>query len=1176
MAIEAGQQLLHYRLIEKIGEGGMGVVWKAEDTRLHRNVALKFVPEAGARNTDAVDRHLREARAASALNHSNICAIYDIGEWEERRFIVMELLEGSGLDQRIGSVPLEVETAIELVTQIADALDAAHAKGIVHRDIKPANIFVTERGQCKVLDFGLAKLTTDAERDAGPDDATRTSLDTTTPGSVMGTISYMSPEQALGKPLDARTDVFSLGVVLYEMITGRRAFSGATSAAVFDGILNRAPTAPVELNDQVPPELERIVNKALEKDPALRYQSAAGLVTDLRRLRRDSSLSIPPAANAARPASRRGRLALVSVVVLSLIVAGVWLVKNRDGAETQLDMGSPVSGLTVAVLPLVDAGGDPEQLYFSEGLTGAIITELSRYNELAVLPCRSGPCEGRDVDPRKIGKEILARYVLQGTVQSSPESTRVNVQLFDGDDGRAVWAETFSADRTAQDLFELQDELTRQVVKEIAGSHGALARAELPRSRRQAPESLGSHDCVFRAYDYMQNARSHDAEGHLAARDCLVRIVEAEPDYVDGLAWLAFFYSEEFHHRWNEPDGEYDSRARALQMAERAVNLDDRSQLAHTFLGMAALYSGDKTRGLAEMRRAVKLNPHNPIVLGMLSWWLSHQAELDQAVLLAQRAKALNPYPPPFFDYPMFLDHYVDGRYEQALKLTEDELIGRDQFIEPLVRAATLGQLGRTEEAASSLARLRTLWRKACEQIGCDGLDLEEMRGELIERWAMADTLADQLIDGLRKAGLPDRSVDTGPVVTGLRIAVLPFANESDDPEQRYFSEGLTGEIITALSRYGELAVIPCRAGPCEGKNADSLRIGREIGVRYVLQGTVQSSSDRIRVNVGLSDGRDGRSVWGETFNADRSARDLFELQDTLTEQVVNEIAGSYGALTRAELPASRSKPPARLDSHDCVFRAYDYLQVHDAETHLAARDCLERVIEREPDYVDGLAMLAYLYADQFHHRWNEPAGEYDSLVRAVEVGERATSLNDSNQLAHAYLGLALLFSGDDERGIAEMRRAAELNPHNPIVMHLLSNYLSIRGEFDTAVPMAERAIELNPHPPEYADFPLFVDDYVHGRYEEALVYSMGGVVANETDFREALFLAATLGQLGRIDEAAPAVKELRYRWSELNKKTGFEGLDIEDVRRELLERHAFTESFTDQLIEGLARAGLE
>jgi serine/threonine protein kinase len=333
LSIEPGQQLSHYRLIEKIGEGGMGVVWKAEDTRLHRHVALKFVPEAGTRNTAAVDRHLREARAASALNHPNICAIYDIGEWEDRRFIVMELLEGRGLDERIGHGPLDLDTAIELTIQVADALAAAHAKGIVHRDIKPANIFVTDRGSPKVLDFGLAKRTTDAEGKLGPDDATRTAFDTTTPGSVMGTVSYMSPQQALGKPLDARTDVFSLGVVLYEMITGQRAFQGTTSAAVFDAILNRAPTAPVELNAQVPAELERIVNKALDKDPDLRYQSSAGFRADLKRLMRDSYGAKTASATSAH-APRRwpvlvGTLIAVAIVVSVLVWATGLLGSNR-------------------------------------------------------------------------------------------------------------------------------------------------------------------------------------------------------------------------------------------------------------------------------------------------------------------------------------------------------------------------------------------------------------------------------------------------------------------------------------------------------------------------------------------------------------------------------------------------------------------------------------------------------------------------------------------------------------------------------------------------------------------------------------------------------------------------------------------------------------------------------
>ena len=756
MSIESGQQLLHYRLIEKIGEGGMGVVWKAEDTRLHRQVALKFVPEERTQDAQTVERHLREARAASALNHPHICSIHDIGEAEGRRFIVMELLEGRTLQQRIAAGALEVDTAVDLAAQIADALAAAHDKGIIHRDIKTANVFVTERGQAKMLDFGLAKLTVGSGHKPGVDEATHTALDVTMPGSVVGTVSYMSPEQALGKELDARTDIFSLGVVLYEMITGRRAFDGNTSAAVFDAILNRTPTAPVELNAQVPAELERIVNKALEKDPALRYQSATGLAADLRRLQRDSTASVPAARNAGRPALRRSLLSIGVLAVLSLIVAGVWQLRTRNNAE--VDSPPPgtqslVSDLKLAVLPFVNAGGDPEQRYFSEGLTREVVTELSRYGELAVMPCRSGPCEGDDADAREIGTEIGVRYVLQGSVQSSPERIRVNVQLFDGRDGRSIWGNTFESERTARDLFDLQDELTQQVVGAIAGSYGVLTRAELPGARRKPPASLGSRDCVFRAYDYLQ---THSPETHLAVRDCLERVTEAEPDYVEGLAWLSYIYAEQFHHRWNDPDGEYDSRVRALRTAERAVALDDSNQLAHAYLGIAALFSGDAERGIAEMHRAIELNPNTPLVLTLIAWYLALQGEFDTAVPMAKRARELVPHPPVFVDFPLLVDHYVHGRYERALVHSKAGVVGAGQFPEPLILAATLGQLGRVDEAAAALDELRTLWGDVCEQAGYDGLEIDSLRRELIERWVFSESFTDQLIEGLENAGLKD------------------------------------------------------------------------------------------------------------------------------------------------------------------------------------------------------------------------------------------------------------------------------------------------------------------------------------------------------------------------------------------------------------------------------------
>jgi TolB-like protein/Tfp pilus assembly protein PilF/tRNA A-37 threonylcarbamoyl transferase component Bud32 len=1156
--IEAGQLLLHYRLIEKIGEGGMGVVWKAEDTRLHRYVALKFVPDKSAEDPTAVDRHLREARAASALNHPHICSIYDIGEVPStssgqggRRFIVMELLEGRPLQQQIGAKPLEVEKAIELAIEIADALDAAHAKGIIHRDVKTANIFVTERGQAKMLDFGLAKLAAGSGSGSAPvgDDRTRTALDMTTPGSVMGTVAYMSPEQALGKELDPRTDIFSFGVVLYEMITARRAFDGTTSAAVFDAILNRAPTAPVELNSQVPDELERIVNRALEKDPALRYQSAADLAADLRRLRRDSTTSSPAAPAASNTTGRRGLLALASVAVLILIVVGVW--RTRQTAAPAFDTRAQeamavVSGLTIAVLPFVNAAGDPDQRYFSDGLTNDIVTELSRYGELAVISCKSGPCEGSDADAREVGEAFGVRYVLQGRVQSSAARIRVHVQLFDGADGRSVWGNTYESERTARDLFDLQDELTQQVVNAVAGSYGALARAELPGARGKPPASLDSYDCVLRVYEYLQH---HFAEDHLAARDCLERVVEAEPDYVDGLAWLAYLYTDEFHHRWNEPEGEYDSRVRALEFAERAVRLGEGNQLAHACLGMAALFSGDRDRGIAEMHRAVAVNPNNPTVLSLVSNYLAYQGEYEYAVPLAERAIELNRYPPVYIDMPLFVDHYVHGRYDPALVLSQGGLTGANDFREPLFLAATLGQLGRTDEAAPALERFRAMWGELCEKAGLDSLDAGTLRLELIDRHAMSASFADRLIEGLEKAGLND--------VERVTLAVLPFENIGGDPDQEFFAEGMTDEMITVLGGANpeRLGVIARTSSMRFKDSGASVReISTQLRVSHLVEGSVRRQGDQVRISATLIDATDETQVWTNSFNG--TLDDIFGLQSSVANQIAAALAIALlpgpTAGSREYVPDPRAydeylagrfwdhkgtepgwkkaiahyERAVEIDPHYALAYASlsqtcstlsSWTTVSPAVPLRKAKAAMDRAFELDPDLPEAHVARAY-YLLLGEWKWEE----------ADEAFRRALAMNPANPgMAYHWWGHYLTFAGRDRDAIDAFLAALRLDPLSALHRACLGSAQIAAGELDLADRSLARALELDPELPVAHNWLGRLRER-QGRLEEAVEAWREGARLAEGSALLSGALGYGYGRLGEVDKAHEVLEGLK------------------------------------------------
>jgi eukaryotic-like serine/threonine-protein kinase len=661
-----GQTISHYRIVEKLGGGGMGVVYKAEDLKLGRFVALKFLPDDVAQDPQALSRFRREAKAASALNHANICTIHELDEVDGRIFIAMELLEGQTLKQLIVGKALPIETVLDLGIQIADALDAAHAKGIIHRDIKPANIFVTVREQAKILDFGLAKV--EAELRAAGSGSTPTlevmEDNLTSPGTMLGTVAYMSPEQVRGKELDSRTDLFSSGAMLYEMCTGTLPFRGETSALIFNAILERAPVPPVRINPEIPTKLEEIINKALEKDREVRCQSAAEMRADLKRLKRDTEtgkeIAEPAESVTATHARRRLWGAIASAVTVVLFGFGLLAWRSlRSGSSSAPRIRS------IAVLPFTNASTDPEIDYLGEGLSEEITNSLSRLPDLRVMARSTlSHYRSRENDPQGVGRDLRVDTVLTGRVIEHGKQLDVETELVDVATGAQLWGKRYT--HTTQDASLLQGAITRDIASEI--------RPQLSGSERDSLAKVGTKDAD--AYQFYLKGRHHFEEwgpGDLQRQPNFStrRLPETRTmrPPMRGLPMLT----------QHKPTLGYISDPALLEKgrsaAQHALALDN--QIPEPHIALADLdfeYFWNFTEAQGEMQAALALAPNSAFAHALYCWIEVSQRRTQDGIADCRRAAELEPLS-LLYNWGMGAEHYFlrdyDHTIEQANKAFE-------------------------------------------------------------------------------------------------------------------------------------------------------------------------------------------------------------------------------------------------------------------------------------------------------------------------------------------------------------------------------------------------------------------------------------------------------------------------------------------------------------------------
>ena len=1007
-----GQHLLHYHVVAKLGEGGMGEVFRATDTKLGRTIALKVLPSEMARNPDRLARFEREARAVAALNHPNIVTLYAVEQIDGVHFLTMELVDGQSLAQFMSSDGFPIERVLEIGSALADALAAAHDKGIVHRDLKPANVMLTTAGRLKVLDFGLAKEIHAPDHGAATMTAGHTEM-----GVVMGTPPYMSPEQLAARPIDQRTDIFSLGIMLYEMCSGRRPFAGATSIELASAILRDTPAPLEELRPDVPPELARLIRRCLEKDPQRRVQTARDVGNELHEISR------------ARPHSSA--------------------VRAQPAADSEaLRAGE---GFWIAVLPFTCRGSADHVAALADGLSEEIVTGLSRFSYLRVIARGStSRYAAATTDVRAIAQEIGARYVLEGSVRQAGTQLRVAVQLVDASNGAHLWAETYNRAFEPSAIFDVQDDLVPRIVSTVADAYGVLPHSMSQALRAKAFEDLTPYEALLRSFVYAERVT---AEQHAEAKAGLERAVQQAPRHSDCWAMLSIMLADEYGHGFGAAPATLE---RAVHAARQAVDAHPANHRAYQALAWALFLRKEFDACRTAGERAIALNGMDASTAAYVGQVLAYSGQWPRGLELIARATSLNPHHPGWYWYAPFLDAYRRSDYAGALSYAIRINLPGVPLVD-VALAATHGQLGQLKPAGDALRNLLAARP-----------DYARIARVELGKWFDRE-IVEHLIDGLRKAGLDAATAGAAPAVSvatpasGIAavpppmpsIAVLPFTNMSASADQDYFSDGLAEEIINLLAQASDLKVIArTSAFAFRGKDEDVRKVAQALDVTHVLEGSVRRAGERIRVTAQLIAAADGAHVWSERF--DKELSDVFAVQD--------EIAGAIAKALRVKFSGTaQPRYVPKLPAYEAFLRARHQHATVTPESWELARKSFESAVELDPAFALAHAGLGFYWLGQAHFGFGSHR-PHDTIPLARAAAQRALRLDDSLPDAHALLAaIASLYDLDWD--------AAERHCEDPLARQagfaltrpIYGGVQFLKGNAELAVEIAARAIAENP-----------------------------------------------------------------------------------------------------------------